>query len=96
MSRGNLSDPHLRDAYRMLHARGVTSSTLAAQLGTSRAYVSRMLAGEQRRGGRWVELRRLLTARELELLDKVRFTGRRWSFDNLRGSRRPRHETEKS
>lgn len=79
-----LSDPRLREAYRRLHARGETTTTLAEKLGTSRAYVSRMLAGEQRAGKRWEDLRAVLEPRELELLEAVVWEGERWSFDNLR------------
>ena len=89
--KGNFKDVNLANAYRMLHARGETTSSLAAKLGTSRAYVSRMLSGEQRAGDRWKELCALLEPREIALLEQVTFTGQRWSFNNLRRPRAPRH-----
>lgn len=75
-----LTDPNLSAFYRYLHARGETTTTLAKAIGTSRAYVSRMLIGEQRGGKRWDQLQAVLLPHERELLAQVKYSGRRWSY----------------
>lgn len=63
-----LTHPSLMRAYRSLHHRGVTTTSLARDLGTSRAYVSRLMCGYNRRGHRWRRICELLTEQEREWL----------------------------
>lgn len=61
----------LVEFYRALHARGETTTTLAASLGVSGGAVRRVLAGLRRRGPLYHRLERLLTPRERALLAHV-------------------------
>lgn len=66
-----LKDPHLAQAYRLLHARGESTTTLAAKAFTSRAHVSQVLNGQQRRGRSWERIKAHLTPEEIALLEQV-------------------------
>lgn len=63
----------IRAFNRSIRARGVTSGDLARSIGTSRPYVCRMINNDPptRRGWRWLELQKLLTDPERELLKRV-------------------------
>lgn len=66
-----LRDINLVEAYRLLHGRGLDTTTIAAAVHTSRAYVSRVLSGYERRGPTWRRIRDLLTPEEVALLEAV-------------------------
>lgn len=61
----------LVEFYRALHARGASTTTLAAALGVSGGAVRRVLGGLRRRGPLWRRLATHLTASELNLLARV-------------------------
>jgi hypothetical protein len=68
----------IKRLYRAIRLRtGVTDprAWLAYKVGTSGAYVSRMLNGEQRTGRKWAELIMVLTPDERELVDPVAYRG---------------------
>lgn len=94
-----LQDMHLARVYRSLHARGLTTTTIADQLGTSRAYVSRVLSGYERYGRTWERIRSVLTAEEIALLEAMPLPdkpSRAWAGLRRRSrtvrARRPRPE----
>lgn len=66
-----IRDMNLTKAYASMHARGVTTATIAERVMTSRSYVSRVLAGYERRGAVWKRVRRELIPAEIELLEAV-------------------------
>lgn len=63
----------IRAFNRSIRARGITSEVLAREIGTSRPYVCRMINNDPktRQGWRWLELQKLLTDPERELLKRV-------------------------
>jgi hypothetical protein len=82
-----LKETPLARAYRLMHARGVTTTTLAEAIGTSRAYVSRVLTGHERYGRTWERVRALLTPDEVALLDSMALPPkpeRTWTPKNCR------------
>jgi hypothetical protein len=68
-------DDNLREAYRLMHLRGITTDSLAAEVKTSRTFVSRVLCNYERHGGTWerikAELIKLDCADVVALLDRV-------------------------
>lgn len=66
-----MKEQALTEAYRMMHGRGVTTQSIAEAICTSRAYVSRVLTGHERRGATWRRVRALLTPPEIALLEAV-------------------------
>jgi DNA-binding transcriptional regulator LsrR (DeoR family) len=66
-----LKDAHLAQAYRIMHARGITTDTLADELVTARTYVSRVIGGYERRGAVWVRIQRILAERAPEALEEL-------------------------
>jgi len=64
-----LKPPELNRFYHCLAARGVTTETLASQVGVSRTALCRVLNGSRRRGPIWRRVAALLPATEIALLD---------------------------
>ncbi len=66
-------DSFLVEAYRLMRHRGITTTTLAAEVKTSRAFVSRVLCNYERHGGTWLRVRTALAehADIVALLDRV-------------------------
>ena len=83
--------PQLSEFYRSLHARGLSTSDLAAAIGRKHCTVSRVLNGARRRGPVWAKLQLLLTANELSLLDVAQSST--WNTHRL--AKRPRWTEDK-
>lgn len=72
--------------YRRLRARGVTTSTLAVQVGVSRPRLCQVLNGARRRGPIWARVQPLLEPEEIRLLDVVQ----RHPWNKQRIKKRPK------
>jgi hypothetical protein len=81
-----LKPPALSDFYRSLHARGESTTSLAAAIGRARSVVTKILNGDRRRGPAWAKLKPLLTAKEIALLDVVQSP----TWNTRRLAKRPR------
>ncbi len=66
-----LAHPNLRDASRLMRLRGISQATIAAEVKTGRAYVSRVLCGYERAGRTWERIRAVLPADIVALLEAV-------------------------
>lgn len=80
------------DFYRLLHARGLDTASLAEKVGRSRVVVTRVLNGSRRRGPVWRKLESILTAEERALLDVVQCA----AWNTQRVAKRPRWTPDKA
>jgi hypothetical protein len=77
----------LAEFYRLLHARGETTGTLATKLCISGGALRRVIGGHRRRGHLWRKLAPLLTAKEISLLKDVEQSSTWNARRQLAGSR---------